>query len=243
MRIDRVRQKAYAKEILRTSKPNMLLAGVYYVLLSAVIAWLSLRLTGVDNETATQMMEAASAGNTDALAAILNRSMPTPGASLLDVLLQLAMSIVGVGFTLFVLNSVRRTEPVLGNLLDGFGMLPRLLVLLILESLFVFLWSLLFLVPGFIAMYRYRFAVYLLLDHPEYSAMDCIRYSKEMTRGYKGQLFMLDLSFLLWGLASILPGIGYLVEIYFVPYRETVEALYYEQVRTGIAETGGVEYV
>ena len=240
MTINRVQQKAKAKELIRTSKPNMLLAGLCYVLLSAVITWLSLRLTGIDNDTAVKMMDAAANGNTETAMAIMERSMPGPGASLLDTLLQLALSIVGVGFTLFVLNSVRGSGPVLGNLLDGFGLLPRLLFLLILESIFVFLWSLLFLIPGIIALYRYRFAVYLLLDHPEYSAMDCIRQSKEMTKGYKSQLFMLDLSFLLWIFACALPGIGYLVEVYYMPYKKTVEALYYEEVRMQSGEEGSV---
>ena len=243
MRIDRVQEKTKAKEILRTSKPSMLLAGMYYVLLSAVIAWLSLRLTGVDNDTAVKMMEAANSGNTDAVMTMMNRSMPTPAASLLDVLLHMALSVVGVGLTLFVLNSIRNNGPVLGNLLDGFGMLPRLLALLIMESFLVFLWSLLLLIPGIIAIYRYRFAVYLLLDHPEYSALDCIRRSKEMTNGFKEQLFLLDLSFLPWAIACLLPGIGYLVEIFFVPYRETVKALYYEHVRMDRSEAGGIEYV
>ena len=240
MTINRVHQKAKAKELIRTSKPNMLLAGVCYVLLSAVITWLSFRLTGVDNDTAVKMMDAAANGNSETALAIMERSIPGPGATLLDTLLRLALSIVGVGFTLFILNSIRSTGPVLGNLLDGFGLLPRLLFLLILESIFVFLWSLLFLIPGIIAMYRYRFSVYLLLDHPEYSAVECIRKSKEMTKGYKGQLFMLDLSFLLWALACALPGIGYLVEIYYMPYKETVEALYYEEVRMLGREEGSI---
>ena len=90
MRIDRVQEKTKAKEILRTSKPSMLLAGMYYVLLSAVIAWLSLRLTGVDNDTAVKMMEAANSGNTDAVMTMMNRSMPTPA---LDISLIIRPSI------------------------------------------------------------------------------------------------------------------------------------------------------
>ena len=242
MTIDRVLQKQRAKEIIRTSKPSMLLAGLLYILLSIVIGWLSLRLTGVDSDTAMDVMNSLSSGNTDAAISLLNRSMPGPGASLMDVLLQLALSIVAAGFSLFVLNSVRHTEPALGNLLDGFGMLPRLLLLLILEYVYIVLWSMLFVIPGVVAAYRYRFAVYIMLDHPEYSASDCIRMSKEMTRGYKGQLFMLDLSFILWGIVTAIPGLGYLIQMYFTPYKETVNVLYYEEVRS-FRESGGYQYV
>lgn len=52
-----------------------------------------------------------------------------------------------------------------------------------------------------------------------------------MTQGYKGQLFRLDLSFLLWLLLSSLPVVGYAVQVILTPYMETARALYYEQIR------------
>ena len=152
MTIDRVLQKQKAKELIRTAKPSLILAGMIYVLLSVLIGWLSLRLTGVDSDTAMRVMDLVSNGKTDAAMTLINRSMPGAGESLIDVLLRLALSVVGVGFSLFVLNAVRGAGPALGNLLDGFGMMPRLLFLLILEYVFVFLWSLLFVVPGIIAV-------------------------------------------------------------------------------------------
>lgn len=243
MTINRLLQKQKAKELIRTTKPSLILAGMVYVLLSVLIGWLSLRLTGVDSDTAMRVMDLIGNGKTDAAMTLINRSMPGAGESLIDVLLRLALSVVGVGFSLFVLNAVRGTGPVLGNLLDGFGMMPRLLFLLILEYVFVLLWSLLFIIPGIVAAYRYRFAVYLMLDHPEYSAMECIQRSKEMTYGYKMQLFILDLSFILWGIACAIPGIGYLVQLYFAPYWETVQVLYYEEVRLSNLSTGGIENV
>lgn len=242
MVIDRVQQKQRAKEVIRVTKPSMLLAGLIFVLLSMLVSWLSLRLTGVDSDTAMKLMNSLNEGNTDAAMAIMSRSMPGTGASLIDLLLQIALSIVGVGFSLFVLNSVRQTGPDLGNLLDGFGMMPRLLFLLILEYIYILLWSLLFLVPGIIAAYRYSFAVYIMLDHPEYSASECIQKSKEMTSGYKWQLFILDLSFILWVIASAIPGIGYLIEIYYTPYRETVKVFYYETILQSVNYSGGYQY-
>ena len=162
---------------------------------------------------------------------LMTRAMPTAGESLIDLLLHLALSVVSVGFTIFTLNTIRQNAPDFGNLLDGFGLMPRLLWLLILESIFVMLWSLLFVIPGIVAAYRYSLAVYIMIDHPELSAMDCIRESKRMTRGFKSQLFMLDLSFVLWLLLCSLPVIGYAVQVYLTPYMETSKALYYEQIR------------
>ena len=228
MRIDRVLVKQNAKQIIRQSKPSLLTAGLMLTVLSAIIGFLSLRLTGIDMNSAMEIMNASSEGRGEMAVDLLTRAMPTGFETFLDLLLRLALAIVGAGFSLFVINTVRKTEPALGNLLDGFSMMPRLLVLLILEYVFITLWSLLFIIPGIIAAYRYSFAIYIMIDHPEMSAMECIRESKQKTNGFKGQLFMLDLSFILWQFLCALPVIGYAVQIYVSPYMETAKVLFYE---------------
>ncbi len=231
MFIDRPMVKLQARQIINTSKPSPVTAGLLYTLLSVFIGYLSLRLTGVDMETMTNALQMSQNGYSERAAEYLLNQMPGTGASLIDVLLRIALSIVSAGFSLFIMNTVRDTEVSYGNLLDGFGMLPRLLLLLIVEYVFVFLWSLLFIIPGIIAAYRYSMAIYIMLDHPEMSAMDCIRESKRITTGYKWQLFVLDLSFILWWLLSAIPVIGYLAQIYLTPYMETARFLYYEKLR------------
>ena len=231
MLIDRIAVKQQSREILRTSRPSMITAGLIYTLLAMLISYLSLRLTGVSLETMNSIMQAASSGQSEAAMNLLTRATPGPGESLIDLLLQLALSVVSVGFTIFTLNTIRRAGPVFANLLDGFGMMPRLLWLIILQYFFIALWSMLFVIPGIVAAYRYSMAVYIMIDHPELSAMDCIRESKRMTYGYKSQLFQLDLSFILWLLLSGMPVIGYAVQVYLTPYMETARALYYERIR------------
>ncbi len=231
MIIDRTAAKLQAKQLIRESQPSMLAAALLYTLLTALIGWLSLRLTGVDTNTMNEMLQLASEGNSEAVMELMTKATPSAGASLIDSLLRLAMAVVGVGFSLFVMNSVRRSQPALGNLLDGFGMFPRVLFLIILQIVFIFLWSLLLVIPGIIAAYRYSFAVYVMIDHPEMSAMECLRESKRLTTGYKRQLFLLDLSFILWFLLTMIPIIGYIAQVYVTPYMESARVLYYEQIR------------
>ena len=231
MIIDRTAAKLQAKQLIRESQPSMLTAALLYTLLTALIGWLSLRLTGVDTNTMNEMLQLASEGNSEAVMEMMTRATPSAGASLIDSLLRLAMAVVGVGFSLFVMNSVRRSQPAIGNLLDGFGMFPRVLFLIILQIVFIFLWSLLLVIPGIIAAYRYSFAVYVMIDHPEMSAMDCLRESKRLTTGYKRQLFLLDLSFILWFLLTMIPVVGYIAQVYVTPYMESARVLYYEQIR------------
>ena len=231
MIIDRTAAKLQAKQLIRESQPSMLTAALLYTLLTALIGWLSLRLTGVDTNTMNEMLRLASEGNSEAVMEMMTRATPSAGASLIDMLLRLAMAVVGVGFSLFVMNSVRRSQPAIGNLLDGFGMFPRVLFLIILQIVLIFLWSLLLVIPGIIAAYRYSFAVYVMIDHPEMSAMDCLRESKRLTNGYKGQLFLLDLSFIFWFLLTMIPVVGYIAQVYVTPYMESARVLYYEQIR------------
>ena len=231
MIIDRTAAKLQAKQLIRESQPSMLTAALLYTLLTALIGWLSLRLTGVDTNTMNEMLRLASEGNSEAVMEMMTKATPSAGASLIDSLLRLAMAVVGVGFSLFVMNSVRRSQPAIGNLLDGFGMFPRVLFLIILQIVLIFLWSLLLVIPGIIAAYRYSFAVYVMIDHPEMSAMDCLRESKRLTTGYKRQLFLLDLSFIVWFLLTMIPIVGYIAQVYVTPYMESAKVLYYEQIR------------
>ena len=100
-----------------------------------------------------------------------------------------------------------------------------MILLNIVEGILIFLWSLLLVVPGIIAAYRYRLALYILIDHPEKTVIQCIRESKEMMRGHKAELFRLDLSMIGWLLLDMFVPFA---AVWTAPYTNTVWALYYE---------------
>ena len=88
----------------------------------------------------------------------------------------------------------------------------------ILRSLIVFAWSLLLVVPGIIAAYRYAMADYILYRHPEMGVMEVLRESKERMQGRKGRLFCLQISFIGWMLLTMAPGYAALmIATLFVP--------------------------
>ena len=82
----------------------------------------------------------------------------------------------------------------------------KIILLNILIYLFVFLWSMLFVIPGIIAVYRYRFALYNLYENPGIGIMEALDMSKRQTVGYKAQLFLLDLSYYGWVFLAALPS-------------------------------------
>ena len=106
----------------------------------------------------------------------------------------------------------------------------RSLVVYLLTTLYIFLWSLLFIIPGIICSYRYSIVFYLLNDHPEYDYKKCMEESKRMMHGYKMKRFILDLSFLGWFILGILTA-G-IILLWVVPYYEaTVTRFYLELVQ------------
>ena len=234
--IDRSSLKADAADLCKTSKPSLILVGLIYALLTIVMSTLSSRVmsAGITISDADRFLNAFYSGNYETAFALIDRVRPPASSYMIDGALRLVMMIVSAGFTIFVLNTIRNAGAVYGNLLDGFGIAGRIILLNLLEGILVFLWSLLLLVPGIIAAYRYSQAIYILLDHPEKSVLECIRESKELMRGRKGELFKIDLSLLGWAiLGAFIP----FVTIWTAPYIRTIHALYHMEL-TG-EEPGG----
>ena len=82
--------------------------------------------------------------------------------------------------------------------------------------------------------YAYSMVPYLLRDYPELSAREALRTSKQMMKGHKWDLFVLDLSFIGWILLGIMSaGIGLL---WVAPYRDTTHAAFYEDLKNECIE-------
>lgn len=107
-------------------------------------------------------------------------------------------AVLGAGYILYTMNVAQGLITPYTTLFDGFLFAGKIILLEIVQYIFVFLWSLLFIIPGIIAGYRYRFALYNLCENPEMGVMEALNMSKAQTRGHKWELFVLDLSFLGW---------------------------------------------
>lgn len=95
--------------------------------------------------------------------------------------------------------------PLIDNLKVGFTHeLIRSVVLVFVRDFFIILWSILLIVPGVIKAYAYSMAMYLTYKKPSIGSVGAINLSKSMTKGFKKQIFLLDLSYLPWYLLGIL---------------------------------------
>lgn len=134
-----------------------------------------------------------------------------------------------MGYYIISLKIKRRQEVEVSDAFGGFKFFFKSVGLLVVMSVFIFLWTLLLVIPGIIASYRYSQAYYILVQNPEKGIMDCIQESKEMMIGHKMQLFILNLTFLGWLILSIFTfGIGYL---FLIPYMQVTMAVFHDYVR------------
>ena len=138
-------------------------------------------------------------------------------------------SVVGVGYSRFNLDLVdRQKEPDIGMLFSYFKYWKTTAVANLLQGLYVFLWSLLFIIPGIIAGYSYAMTSYILAEHPEMTASEAIERSKQMMSGNRFRLFCLRFSFIGWDLLCTLTlGIG---NLWLRPYKQAAEAAFYREV-------------
>ena len=112
-----------------------------------------------------------------------------------------------MGLTVFFLDVFRGTdEPGLGSFGRGFSFGSKAIQLYITVLAYVLLWSLLFIVPGIVAAFRYSQSFFILADNPGMAPGDCIRRSKVMMFGIKGRYFLLQLSFIGWMILLGLPS-------------------------------------
>ena len=103
-----------------------------------------------------------------------------------------------------------------------------------LRCAYIFLWSLLLVIPGIVKALSYSLVPFLIKDRPELSADETIDLSARMMDGHKTDLFLLYLSFISWFFLSLLTcGIGF---FFLTPYVRTSVAAFYEDLRAELPE-------
>lgn len=134
-----------------------------------------------------------------------------------------------LSFCMIYLKIAKKEDIGVGDLFSGFNSTGKALWLYILVNFFTFLWSCLFVIPGIIKKYSYSMAFYILADNPELTAREALSKSKEIMNGHKMELFVLQLSFILWYLlVGITLGIA---SIYVTPYINATTVNFYNSIK------------
>lgn len=153
--------------------------------------------------------------------------------NILNILSQIASFIISgllmFGYNSYFLKVSRDEEVSYKELFSKTKLLVPYILISLLTFVFVFLWSLLFIIPGIIAAIGYSFVYLVALDNPELEPMEVLKKSKEMMNGHKMDYFVLQLSFIGWALLGVFTfGILYL---WLIPYMQVTNANFYNQLK------------
>ena len=119
--------------------------------------------------------------------------------------------------------------PVIADVFYGYSDFGSSVLVVIITALFTFLWSLLFVLPGIVKAISYSQAYYIIAENKGMPAIDAINRSKAMMHGHKMDYFVLQLSFIGWGIVGALTfGIAF---IWIAPYMSATYANFYNSVK------------
>ena len=136
---------------------------------------------------------------------------------------------MALGIAIFSINISRNQDARLEQIFQGFNNFNTSLGAYLLMLLFTFLWTLLLIIPGIIAVLSYSMTFYILADDNSIGAMEAIDKSKKMMDGYKWKYFCLGLRFIGWSLLCILTlGIGFL---WLLPYMQVSMVKFYDDIK------------
>lgn len=137
-------------------------------------------------------------------------------------------NIVQVGCNRYFLEN-REHKTKVGQLFYNFqgGRYGSTVWIMFLRSLYIFGWSLLFLIPGIIKAYSYMMVPYILAENPSLDRKRVFELSEEMMRGHKWEAFVLELSFFGWILLASFTPMGLLSIFYVNPYLYATYAEFY----------------
>ena len=135
---------------------------------------------------------------------------------------------VQLGYCRFLLNLQDGRELNFHDLFSQFHRFGQGFAQAFLTTLYSILWGLLFIIPGIIKAISYSMTPFIMAGHPEMSAKEAIDASKALMDGYKGDYFILGLTFIGWELLNLLTlGIG---SLWLNPYMNASFAAFYRKI-------------
>ena len=171
------------------------------------------------------------------------------GLAIVVIIIMIIAMCIGIALSIFVLNPFLlgckrffrvnvHEDAKVGEVLFSFrkgNSYLNIVKTLFLKQLFLFLWTMLLIVPGIIKAYEYRMIEYVMGQDPSISYKDAIAQSKEMMMGQKWDTFVLDLSFLGWYILCLFTC--HVVTVFYVgPYVQQTDAVLFDVLSGGPKE-------
>jgi len=236
--------KLNAKSVLKTTYWMSFLGIIIYDIIYGVANSISNTIQGIgaDTDTGDYMRYIENGDYERAMQELTEMSSnQNPVFSLLGSIVSICIAlfvinILTVGLKkLFLKARVTRTADI-GDLFFGFSSYGSVMKTMFFHSLYIYLWSLLFLIPGIVKSYSYYMVPYIVAENPGISTSRAFEISKKTMNGEKGKAFYMHLSFLGWYLLGLL---ACCIGIVFVdPYANATYAEFYAYVKQKALSTG-----
>lgn len=148
---------------------------------------------------------------------------------------------INIGLAIAFLKLVRGEGKMeISTAFEGLNDFGSNLMVGLMTTIYISLWTLLFIIPGIIKSYSYTLVYCIKADHPEYGWRQCLSESEEMMKGNKMRFFSLQLSFIGWIFLSIFTcGIS---SLWVNAYMQTANVVFYEEVKNEYLTRNGTYY-
>tara|TARA_X000000950_G_scaffold194212_1_gene234082 strand:- start:826 stop:1746 length:921 start_codon:yes stop_codon:yes gene_type:complete len=133
---------------------------------------------------------------------------------------------LSLGYSIFTINLVRKKNPQIGDMFEGFNFFKKALGLYFLYALIVIGGFILLIIPGIYWGLMYSQIYFILADNPNITVKEAFQKSKEIMDGSKLKLFLLQLLYLVLTILSILTLFIGLIAI--IPWVRVTNAKFYE---------------
>ena len=136
-----------------------------------------------------------------------------------------------VGVNKYFVACQTQEKPELNTFAFGFkNCYGKIVLTMFLQDLFIFLWSLLFIIPGIYKSLEWMLVPYILTENPGMDAKEARQRSAELMDGNKWKAFVLGLSFLGWVLLSVITC-GIVGIFYVTPYMQLTYGELYTAIK------------
>lgn len=142
----------------------------------------------------------------------------------LSYLMDLLLPATAFMILLLIHNERFTLETLMDNISENF---LRYVGTTLLQSLYIFLWSVLFLIPGIIKSYSYAAVPYILAKNPKMGYNEAITLSRKLMDGHKADLLILQASFIPWLLLVVFTFGA--ASVYVLPYLQTTQMLFFDE--------------
>ncbi|GEL15794.1 DUF975 family protein [Pediococcus cellicola] len=166
-------------------------------------------------------------------------SASTGSTSVWNFLRAALLTFIGAGISFTYLDWLRNPNLQFSPIKSGFQAFTKryfipTLAIFIWQFIFLFLWTLLFIIPGFIKYFAYSQSYLIYKDQlragnaDKIEYIDCLTMSRQLMDGHKFEFLMLKLSMLGWLILCLFSfGIGF---IWYVPYSQAVYTAFYKHL-------------